>query len=59
MFDRIRLHFNDGNTALIWVNQDDSIQDTIVDECSQQGWNTLDIEYFSIEDKDIDPDEGF
>lgn len=48
MFDEVRVYFKDDTSTIIYVAQDDSIQDAIVELCENEGWNLFDVIDYSI-----------
>lgn len=48
MTDTVYVHFSDGSTTVIYVDEDDDIQAAIADLCEEQGWNTDDVTDYQV-----------
>lgn len=48
MWDAVRVYFNDNTSTVIHVLYDDSIKDSIVELCENEGWPLHDVVDYSI-----------
>jgi hypothetical protein len=47
-YDEVILYSKDGSQTVIFVLDDDSISQAIVDECHEHGWDHRDVTSFKI-----------
>lgn len=48
MWDEVRVYFKDGTSTIIYVHEDDNIQDAIIEECEDQGWDFWEVADYAI-----------
>lgn len=48
MYDQVEVRFTDGSITRLFVSEDDSIQDEIVELCEQEGWDIDEVIDFAI-----------
>ena len=48
IYDEVKIEFSDGTNDIIYIPEDDDLQEAVVDHCERTGWNVNDVTNYHI-----------